>query len=783
MQRRTGKPLDTYTNQHADVGHLSISDVNTYALLDILIYLDPLSLYSFSLTSQAFRSIAISELLWKMHVVKHFSIQAESSVKSMPFGNRFFTQTTNEYYRGFSNEEKKCFTLIRANDLYSITERKIDFTIEILDKLDSKGHSLLSLIRKQNNRALNEYVFKQICNKESCSKYLLIRCAIKLDQAGEYFQQLLKAEEEESKTSLSMFAPGLLSKAVQYNSIRSAEVLLKLNAGPNGRPEPILLCMAAQKGMLEMVNLLLDYSADIDAGSSSALYLAAQNGHVEVVKCLVNRGANIDSCSQETGSFPLYTAMQNKQTAILVFLLERGANVKLKYNGFSPLYMGARDNHLDGVKALLAHCKENGINVGIDDIGGDSSTPLYVAAQNGHADMVRLLAESEANVECGFSGGYTPLYVASQNGDHAVVEVLCQFKPNYNHISPNGSVALYVAAQNGHTEVVRLLCKQPSCDVDITYKRYTPLYIACQKGHLSNVKVLLEHGANINHQAHRNATPLHVAVRNRHKEIVGALLEKGADFNLRLETGATPLHCVCHEVDDYNICMAIITLLIRAGADPLSLDLHGRTPAMLTSNTKVEKILLLLEELAAQDMRQLVSATTANPVADKDFIIKEVTSFISDKCKRNNSLKAQAELCLNLLMDTSTPFGLAVILYSLLDKEPTQTSNDIFNFPDAVQFIRCIIKALGFESKAVAKNSLYSMIFSSLASDEKLLDKLKKQIIQPIVFSLNRNAEFNVDSYNAAMLCLNLFEAKIKQSHKLASLEQEKKLIAFNQVK
>ena len=44
--------------------------------------------------------------------------------------------------------------------------------------------------------------------------------------------------------------------------------------------------------------------------------------------------------------------------------------------------------------------------------------PLFVAAQNGHLEVIRFLVESGANKDRGRADdGATPLFIADQNGD------------------------------------------------------------------------------------------------------------------------------------------------------------------------------------------------------------------------------------------------------------------------------------------------------------------------------------------------------------------------------
>lgn len=65
---------------------------------------------------------------------------------------------------------------------------------------------------------------------------------------------------------------------------------------------------------------------------------------------------------------------------------------------------------------------KNGSNNNPNIIPG--STPLYIAAQEGHSEVVDLLLSRSADIECVFRDGYTPLYIAAQNGRVEVVKTL-----------------------------------------------------------------------------------------------------------------------------------------------------------------------------------------------------------------------------------------------------------------------------------------------------------------------------------------------------------------------
>jgi ankyrin repeat protein len=49
------------------------------------------------------------------------------------------------------------------------------------------------------------------------------------------------------------------------------------------------------------------------------------------------------------------------------------------------------------------------------------ATPLYIASQNGHSDIVNILIRNGADINLARNTGATPLYIASQNGHSDVV--------------------------------------------------------------------------------------------------------------------------------------------------------------------------------------------------------------------------------------------------------------------------------------------------------------------------------------------------------------------------
>ena len=52
----------------------------------------------------------------------------------------------------------------------------------------------------------------------------------------------------------------------------------------------------------------------------------------------------------------------------------------------------------------------------VNAVMSERATPLYIASQDGHTDVARLLLEHGANVDAATNDGTTSLHIASLNG-------------------------------------------------------------------------------------------------------------------------------------------------------------------------------------------------------------------------------------------------------------------------------------------------------------------------------------------------------------------------------
>jgi hypothetical protein len=134
-----------------------------------------------------------------------------------------------------------------------------------------------------------------------------------------------------------------LREAIRSNDVKGATKLLKKNPELLHVVQPnSCLHLAASKGRLNIVQLLLNLGADINREIelySTPLNEAVSDGHLEVVKYLVEQGASLAAPSPDSN--PLYSAIYGGHVDVAKFLLEAGVDPHVVYRSESGKLMNA----------------------------------------------------------------------------------------------------------------------------------------------------------------------------------------------------------------------------------------------------------------------------------------------------------------------------------------------------------------------------------------------------------------------------------------------------------
>src|SRR5215831_982749 len=148
-----------------------------------------------------------------------------------------------------------------------------------------------------------------------------------------------------------------LIQAIRQNDLAGMKSHLSKGVNANARDsrETTLLMHAAAVGSPEMVKLLLDSGADVNAKNplgNTALNLSADQP--EKVSLLVAKGADVNTATKLGRTALLIAAHCDGCSSTVKLLLDKGADPKTKDGrNHTPVLEAAQVNDLDSVKILL----------------------------------------------------------------------------------------------------------------------------------------------------------------------------------------------------------------------------------------------------------------------------------------------------------------------------------------------------------------------------------------------------------------------------------------------
>lgn len=225
----------------------------------------------------------------------------------------------------------------------------------------------------------------------------------------------------------------------------------------------------------------ISYPLDFDA-----LVIAGLFDHYSSIETLLSR-----SDSEYRHSLPtaLYWASRNGSYQSVFRLLNTAVAPDSKViDRQSPLCVAAQLGHVEVVKALVT---DDRVNVNFE--GKDRRSPLSMAAGSGNVELVKwLLSDERIKPDQEDSKGRTPLFWAI-DGNHPGIIRLFASDPrvNVDHTNDHDRTPFSWAAEEGNEEVVSELLRSPSIDVNrADIHGRTPLSWAAEKGHVTVIKQL-----------------------------------------------------------------------------------------------------------------------------------------------------------------------------------------------------------------------------------------------------------------------------------------------------
>lgn len=488
-----------------------------------------------------------------------------------------------------------------------------------------------------------------------------------------------------------------LQRAAYQGSVEEVQSILQcISDVDETRDNPTTpLLIASLKGHTAIVDLLLKSGADLNKALEdeiTPIYVAALEDHKDIVRLLLIAGEN---AYLEIGTTPLFRAAKNGETQLVGELIDAHEDINKTFqDAYIPLsehiflkgqnevlsllikandennslfnsreLLLIRDNQFHMIDLLRRPYRKNDFN---------EVTPLYIAAQNGHSDIVNLILKAADDKSKTNSLHKTKsLFIAASNGHIGVVKSLLNSEtgvtePHLDTSENKGVIAghfifilVVYRARNeadercswpdsptiksdplftSHSHIYMRGLKQKDLTITncwpmlILMKTKTPLFIAAINGHDKVVKALLNTtesnikaafiGAAINGQTkivrrllNRNLDTrvkefsLIGACTNGQIEVAKTLIAAGVDVDSEIN-GITSLFGACA-----NGHFEIVQLLIDAGANktkgfPIIEDGNGNFTALhvAAQNGHTKVVQILLK--ANADTAQAASGLT-----------------------------------------------------------------------------------------------------------------------------------------------------------------------------
>ncbi|KAI1142177.1 ankyrin [Hypoxylon sp. FL0543] len=366
----------------------------------------------------------------------------------------------------------------------------------------------------------------------------------------------------------------------QRYEIASGRTRSRRGESPPSEPWMTAMHLAASLGYDDMIELLLDYGANVNAISQ---------GFCDCTYLLGNE----DNSTVRPFWMPLHTAMCHGNDTTARILLARGASFQI-----APRPIGSSRRY---VTALHTSCYTGALEISrllleklrcpqIDIEDHQGLTPLAWAYKSHQWDTVEWLVQNGASIDTHGGNGRSLLWDACYHWRPCEAYRLLELGANPRYYIGTSPLHYICYFRHGDTDTcvppgfakpidrLTLVKRLVKAGADIGAKRpldqATPLILAAAAVSAPLVEYLLDAGADINSQDLRGFTPLMHAcspttrIKDSRLSTIKLLLDRGASTTLVDKKGWMALEHLCKARRGHPDDAAIVRLLIEHGSPP-----------------------------------------------------------------------------------------------------------------------------------------------------------------------------------------------------------------------
>ena len=267
-----------------------------------------------------------------------------------------------------------------------------------------------------------------------------------------------------------------LHDASRFNCVEAVNVLLGLGLfdvlTTDNKFNNAVHVACDEGGSLSLVEAIVGAnSAVLDAKNSDGdlpLHMAARSGSLELVQFLLRVSPGTVNAVNNSGDTPFHTFLRNSwhwrdnDGSFMVYLfLNSNSDCTIRNKSgwtvleghFIAAYLGKFINHIEsdnyeGLKEILDNCPRFA-HIGLN---GDKNTALHTACYNGSITTIKLLCSPET-VNLKNIRGESPLFIAAQNNHMEIVKYLIEQKANIFMKNIKGTTFLDLLSKEERKEI------------------------------------------------------------------------------------------------------------------------------------------------------------------------------------------------------------------------------------------------------------------------------------------------------------------------------------------